>query len=316
MTGSTHAHTRPSARRPELEPPPRSRWRPPRRRTRRRIAAGVLLLASVAAGVAIVLALDDDSPERAPQAGAGPREEPVASIVGSPIPIGATTAGIGSGPRSVWVVTSPEGTVLRLDQALNRMSAAGGRIGGRPSAHLDRLRIDLGGERRPGDRVPLQPERRPGHVTHRRGRQPLLAEVERGRCLGREPRRRYARADRSRTPDQGGRGANRGRSRPRVDLGHQLRRRHGLARESALAAGRRDHQGRRPSHRPDDLQWFGLGGQTWRTTTSSASPRHRTASYRRSRSATPRAIPTSPGRSGCRTPATARSPGWIRKPGA
>jgi YVTN family beta-propeller protein len=34
------------------------------------------------------------------------------------------------------VVTSPEGTVLRLDQALNRMSAAGGRIGGRPSALL------------------------------------------------------------------------------------------------------------------------------------------------------------------------------------
>jgi hypothetical protein len=40
----------------------------------------VLLLASVAAGVAIVLALDDDSPERAPEAGAGPREDPVASM--------------------------------------------------------------------------------------------------------------------------------------------------------------------------------------------------------------------------------------------
>ncbi len=130
MSGSTHAHTRPSARRPELDPPPRWRRRRPRRRTRRRIAAGLLLLAAVGAAVAVLLALDDDSPERSPRAGAASREEPAATVVGSPIPIGAPPAGIGSGPRSVWVVTSPEGTILRVDQALNRMTGAGGRSAG------------------------------------------------------------------------------------------------------------------------------------------------------------------------------------------
>ena len=131
MSGSTHAHTRPSARRPEFEPPSRWRVRRPRRRTRRRLAVGAGLLLLAVAVAAFVLTRSDDPA----QSSAANRDlRPAGRVLGPPIPIGGSPSSVVSSPDGIWVVTAPEGRIFRFDQQLSRMQRPGALIGGRPVA--------------------------------------------------------------------------------------------------------------------------------------------------------------------------------------
>ena len=131
MSGSTHAHTRPSARRADFQPPPHRRFRAPRRRTRRRVALAGLFL--VLAGAVLALLLTRDEAPEQPAAAPG---QPAATAypVGAPIQVPGLPTGVLSSPEAVWVVTGPEGRLLRLDQSLSRLATPGTLIGGRPVA--------------------------------------------------------------------------------------------------------------------------------------------------------------------------------------
>lgn len=130
MSGSTHAHTRPSARQPEFQPPSRRRFRRPRRRTRRLIAAGVIL--ALAAAVVVLLLTTGGEPGDGDQAMRP--SGPAARVVGAPIPVGAPPTGLVSSPDGLWVITAPDGRLIRLNQGLSRMELPGTMIGGRPVA--------------------------------------------------------------------------------------------------------------------------------------------------------------------------------------
>ena len=131
MSGSTHAHTQPSARRAEFKPPSRRRLRAPRRRTRRRIALTALFVALVAVVVALWL-IQDDSADEPTQTPAEPAV--TAYPVGAPVPVPGPPTAVLSSPEAVWVTTGPEGRLLQLDQGLNRLNTPGALIGGRPAA--------------------------------------------------------------------------------------------------------------------------------------------------------------------------------------
>jgi YVTN family beta-propeller protein len=98
---------------------------------RRRIAL-IALLALLAAAVVVVLVTRDDATNEPAERSAQPAN--AAFPVGSPIPVPGPPTGVLSSPEAVWVVTGPDGRLLRLDQSLSRLEAPGTLIGGRPVA--------------------------------------------------------------------------------------------------------------------------------------------------------------------------------------
>jgi YVTN family beta-propeller protein len=105
--------------------------RAPRRRTRRRIALTALFVALAAAVAALWITRDNGAEKPVPTSA-----QPAATAypVGAPIPVPGPPTAVLSSPDAVWVVTGPQGRILRLDQGLNKLNTPGELIGGRPAA--------------------------------------------------------------------------------------------------------------------------------------------------------------------------------------
>jgi YVTN family beta-propeller protein len=98
---------------------------------RRRIALASLFVLLAGAVVALLITRDDGSGRaaQAPRPSAG-----VVYPVGAPIQVPGPPTAVLSSPEAVWVLTGPDGRLLRLDQSLNKLDAPGTLIGGRPVA--------------------------------------------------------------------------------------------------------------------------------------------------------------------------------------